>query len=88
MYSGLIGQNAKFDYMLEKLRNRISVDLRTQEEMMKLLGAMEQIFSMSTPAPNMLDDSDEDGEGGTVDNEVDFVVSDSGGSQTEQILIN
>ena len=61
MYADLIGENKKFDYMVSKLNNRLKMDLHTQEEMMKLLGAMEQIFSMSTPAPDLSDD-ERDGE--------------------------
>ena len=49
----MVGHDKSFDYMLRKLSQRIRMDLRTQEEMMKLLGALEQIFSMATPAPSI-----------------------------------
>ena len=49
MYSSIVGTNKRFDHMLKKLGSRIKTDLRTYEEMMKLLGAMEQIFAMITP---------------------------------------
>ncbi|XP_002167466.1 U3 small nucleolar RNA-associated protein 15 homolog isoform X1 [Hydra vulgaris] len=49
MYSSIAGTNKKFDLMLKKLSARIKADLRTYEEMMKLLGAMEQVFTMITP---------------------------------------
>lgn len=61
MYADLIGENKKFDYMVSKLNNRLKMDLHTQDEMMKLLGAMEQIFSMSTPAPELSDDENDSG---------------------------
>jgi len=55
MYSYLIGQDFTFDSVLGKLRHRLSTDLKNQEDMIKLAGAIEQIFSMATVAPSVDD---------------------------------
>jgi len=55
MYTSLIGQDFTFDLMLSKLRNRIADDLRNQEDMIQLAGAIEQIFSMAAVAPVDID---------------------------------
>lgn len=52
MYSGLIGQDFILDKSLRKMRMILSDDFKNREEIIKLGGALEQIFSMATPPPS------------------------------------
>jgi len=52
MYSHLVGQDFRFDRMISRLRNRLSDVLKDQKSLIQLGGAIEQIFSMASAAPD------------------------------------
>jgi DNA mismatch repair ATPase MutS len=60
MYTCMVGRDKIFDYLLHKLRARIAMDLKKQEDMIQLIGAVEQIFSMATVAPSLDEVQSED----------------------------
>lgn len=49
MYAPLMGSSQVFRGLMKKLNHKIKQDLINHEEMIKSLGALEQIFSMATP---------------------------------------
>jgi len=53
MYAHLIGRDKDFDMLLKRLQSRIKRDISNQQEMIKLVGAIEQIFSMASVAPSV-----------------------------------
>jgi len=52
MYSHLAGQDFTFDRMITKLRGRLIVIIKNQKALIQLGGAIEQIISIATAAPD------------------------------------
>jgi len=50
-YSVMVGASKVYDSSLKQLSKRIKEALHPHDDMMKLLGAMDQMFSMMTPPP-------------------------------------
>lgn len=53
MYSHLVGHDFSFDRLLARLRQRLGEALKNQKAMIQLSGAIEQIFSMASAAPDL-----------------------------------
>lgn len=49
----MVGESKVFDSSLKQLSKRIKEALQPHDDMMKLLGAMDQMFSMMTPPPTV-----------------------------------
>ena len=56
----MVGKSKEFDASLKHLSRRIAQDLQPYNDMMKLLGAMDQVFCMMTPLPHIDSDDQED----------------------------
>lgn len=56
----MLGKSKEFDASLKHLSRRIAEDLQPYNDMMKLLGAMDQVFCMMTPLPRIDSDDQED----------------------------
>merc|ERR1719219_1061081 len=100
MYSHLIGHDFSFDRLVSRLQSHLGEALKNQKAMIQLSGAIEQIFSMASAAPDLgefrspttLLLNGTDG-GKTVDEDVPLVngvhcVAASGSVTTDVVMVN
>lgn len=58
MYSPLMATSKRFKGLMKKMNNKLKQDLLNHEEMIKSLGALEQIISMATPRLELQETTD------------------------------